>query len=137
MPGDDPARPPPPATARSVVLVVDGPIEPADVVPLCERVRAALARGDADVVTCDVGSLLDVDLVTVDALARMLLTARRTGGSVQVRGASAELLRLLDLAGLTEIVPRTNESPFEMVRQAEAGEQGRVEEVVDVHDPAG
>jgi len=42
------------------------------------------------------------DAVTLDALARLALTARRCGFRVVVRDASPELVDLIELAGLTE-----------------------------------
>lgn len=53
--------------------------------------------------TVEIGSLCP-DLVTVDCLARLALVARRQGGRIAVRGASAELRDLVDLAGLDEVL---------------------------------
>jgi hypothetical protein len=59
------------------------------------------------------------DMATVDEVARLGLWATRAGASVVVVDATAELARLLGLAGL----------PVEVRRQAEGGEQAlRVEE---------
>lgn len=57
------------------------------------------------IVECDVAGL-PPDAVTVDALARLQLAVRRTGGHVRLRNASDELLALLDIAGLHEVLPR-------------------------------
>ena len=46
----------------------------------------------------------DPDLSVVDALARLQLMAERFGYSLRVRGASAELLELLELAGLRDVI---------------------------------
>jgi ABC-type transporter Mla MlaB component len=43
-------------------------------------------------------------LAAVDRLARLQLAARRLGWSIELRGADAELLELLDLVGLREVV---------------------------------
>jgi len=121
---------------RSIVVVVREPIG-ADVLrQLCEQVRAALLRGDVQVVTCDLGSLDTPDISTIDALARVQLTARRLGGAIRVRGAGGQLLCLLAVAGLGDVLPRCAGLPVEARWQSEAGEQRRVEEVVDVPDPA-
>ncbi len=77
------------------------------------------------------------DLSIVDALARLELTARRMGTSIQVDGAPSGLVRLLELAGLCDVVRCSGESGVEVRRQVEAFEQRRVQEVVDVRDPAG
>ncbi|HEX6578096.1 MAG TPA: STAS domain-containing protein [Jiangellaceae bacterium] len=90
---------------RTVVFVVDGPLAPADVPGLCRRVRVLMERPGVARVVCDVGALVVPDGVAVDALARLQLAARRRGCRVALRHAPAELLDLLELAGLTEIVP--------------------------------
>lgn len=72
--------------------------------PLCERVRYLLTDSGADVAILDVAALTDPDVGTVDALARVLLTARRLGRDVRLRHASKCLLALLALAGLDDIV---------------------------------
>jgi hypothetical protein len=44
-------------------------------------------------------------LATVDALARLQLEACRAGHCLRLRGASPELLELIELAGLAEVLP--------------------------------
>jgi hypothetical protein len=41
---------------------------------------------------------------TIDRLARQQLAARRGGGRIVVRGASADLERLISFAGLDEVL---------------------------------
>jgi hypothetical protein len=89
---------------RALVLAVGGRIEPADVGGLVERARRAIMRSDAVVVTCDVGDIADPDAVTVDALARLQLVARRHGRSIRFRQVSRELKELLVLMGLGDVV---------------------------------
>ena len=91
------------------VLVIDGPIDHADVVGLCERVRELLEPKDADLVICDVGRLDATGLDAVALLAQLQLAARRSGGRIQVTGASSTLREVLALAGLCDVlgaVPR-------------------------------
>ena len=45
-----------------------------------------------------------------DALARLQLTARRAGCTIGIRGGTAELGRLIELAGLAGTVPSGSES---------------------------
>jgi ABC-type transporter Mla MlaB component len=87
------------------VLVVGGPLTPADIPDLCERARALMDRTGVHALVCDVGGHVEADAVTVEALARLQLAARRRGCRVSLRGASIDLLGLLSLAGLTDIVP--------------------------------
>lgn len=87
-----------------------------------------------DLVTCDVGGLR-ADLVTVDALARMQLAARRAGSQVQLVNPSDELLELLELCGLTQFLPAGG-SGVRMLGQTEQREQPvGVEERHLRHDP--
>jgi anti-anti-sigma regulatory factor len=58
----------------------------------------------AAIVVCDVGAT-PADLAAVHALVRLALTARRLGCQVQVRALSQELAELLELCGLTGVLP--------------------------------
>ena len=92
--------------ARGVaVMVVDGPLTRADIPRLCERARALMDGDGVQALICDVGGHIVADAVTVEALARLQLAARRRACQVSLRGASIDLLGLLSLAGLTDIVP--------------------------------
>lgn len=94
-----------PARAPStVVLTLRGAIARDDVAALCTRVEELVTGSAADVVVCDVSEVADPDCVTVDALARMQLMAKRLGGSLRLSGASDELHELLAMAGLCEVV---------------------------------
>jgi ABC-type transporter Mla MlaB component len=125
----------PPAGPRTVVLVVGDGIHRAAVTHLCERVRALLASGDAELVTCEVGDLVAPDATAVDALARLQLTAHRSGGSIRLRHARRALRDLLFLAGLEGVLPLRPELPVEVERRAEEREQVGVDEEVDRRDP--
>ncbi len=95
-----PAAPEP----NSIVLLIGGPIAPAHVPGVCERVRVLLQAGDADLIVCDVGALVDADAVTIDALARLQLSARRLGLPIRLLHASSELQELLAFTGLGDVV---------------------------------
>jgi hypothetical protein len=89
------------------------------------------------VVLCDVGSLSDADLATVDALARLQLGAMRLGCDVRLERAPPELRELLGLLGLGEVVRCAAESGLQPGREAESREEARgVEEERDAADPA-
>jgi ABC-type transporter Mla MlaB component len=55
-------------------------------------------------VACDVSGV-EADAVTVDALARLQLAARRHGCRVQLRNASGGLVDLLAFMGLDAVLP--------------------------------
>ena len=93
-----------PAASRTIALVIEGPIDRADLPGLCRRVCRLLSAGAAEVAFCDV-STVDADGVAVDALARLQLAARRHGCRIRLRHASSELLELLAFAGLREVLP--------------------------------
>jgi ABC-type transporter Mla MlaB component len=85
-------------------FMIWGPIARDDMSGLCDRVCALLSESDAEEARCDVSGV-DVDAVTVDALARLQLAARRSGCRVRLRNASAELLELVDFMGLSDVLP--------------------------------
>jgi ABC-type transporter Mla MlaB component len=86
-----------------VAFAIGGPITRADLPGLCDRVCALLASADADVVLCDVGGVA-TDVVTVDALARLQLAARRRGCRVVLQHASGDLRRLVAFMGLADVL---------------------------------
>ncbi|MGH2819966.1 MAG: STAS domain-containing protein [Actinomycetota bacterium] len=137
-PKDSPTTPVdalPPAGPRAIVLAIPGPIALADVPGLCDRVRGLLEDSDADLVVYDVRTL-DPDVATLEALARLQLTARRLGRRVRLSHASGELQDLLALAGLCDVVGLCGRLRFEPRGQAEQREQARrVEEEADPGDP--
>lgn len=100
----------------SFELSVRGTIAAPDVPGLCARVQELLAggggggpNGGAVDLVCDVRGLGVPDLATVDALARVQLTAARLGHRVVFQDASPELRQLLDLAGLADVLCGTNQ----------------------------
>ena len=91
-----------PTTGPHKVFAIRGPITRADLPGLCDRV-CALLRTSGDVVACDVAGVAP-DAVTVDALARLQLAARRLGCEVRLRNASVALLEVVELMGLTHVL---------------------------------
>src|SRR5690242_19701914 len=87
-----------------VDLVVRGPIRRADLDALSTRLCGFFATHAGATVDCDVAGV-DADAVTVDALARLQAVARRNGCVVVLRNASADLMGLVDLMGLTDVLP--------------------------------
>jgi hypothetical protein len=86
------------------VLVIDGPVAAADVPRLCASLGDMLRRSDADVVVCDVRTLA-ADATTIEALARLQLTARRRGCRIRLLRASPDLDRLVSFVGLADVLP--------------------------------
>jgi ABC-type transporter Mla MlaB component len=125
----------PPSGPRSIVLDVRGPIARAAVPALCEHVRLLLANGDVDLVTCEVGGLVHPDVTAVGALARLQLTARRSGRAIRLRNAQVELCELLALTGLQDELPVCAGLRAEPHRQTEQREEIRIDEEVDPADP--
>src|SRR5215204_4235826 len=83
----------------------EGTITREDLPGLCQRVCRLLGSSDAGVAICDVRGV-GVDAVTVDALARLQLAARRHGCRIRLCGsASPELLALVEFMGLTDVLP--------------------------------
>ena len=86
----------------TVAFVVRGPIARDDLPGLCDRVCALLAGGRPQLAICDVTGV-PADAVTVDALARLQLAARRCRCRVRLQGASPELRDLVALMGLAAV----------------------------------
>ena len=93
-----------PAAPPTAAFSIRGPITRADLPGLCDRVGAQLSESVAGVVLCDVHGV-EPDCVTVDALARLQLAARRYACRVRLRNASADLLELIAFMGLTDVLP--------------------------------
>jgi ABC-type transporter Mla MlaB component len=120
-----------------IVVAIGGAVDRAEIPAWCRLLRARLERNASPVVICDVGKLLVVDVVAVDLLARLQLTARRGRRQFRVRRASAALVDLLTLLGLSEVVLLERERGLPSEGQPEEGEQARgVEEEADPGDPS-
>jgi ABC-type transporter Mla MlaB component len=91
------------APAPTITFAVWGPIRRDDLRGLCDRVCGVLSSTRASIALCDVEGV-EPDAVTVDALARLQLAARRTGCQVRLRNASDELLELVAFMGLTDVL---------------------------------
>ncbi|MEU9719339.1 STAS domain-containing protein [Streptomyces sp. NPDC047976] len=104
-------------------LALEGP-QP-DVPALCARLRELCRDGPGRPVTCDARAAEPPTLTTVDALARLALTAKRHGAPFTVTGTPPALRALLHLVGLGELLrqPEQREPP------------SRVQEGVQPHDP--
>ena len=93
---------------------------------------------DPDIIVCDV-SAWEADLVTIEILARLRLTAQRFGCGLRLRGASCELQRMVAFCGLCDVLPLQEED--ELLAggnggQPEEREPARgVEERVETRDP--
>jgi ABC-type transporter Mla MlaB component len=88
----------------TIAFAIEGPIACADLPGLCDRVCALLQESRARIALCDVSGV-GVDAVTVDALCRLQLAARRHGCQVRLRHASSELLELVAFMGLQDVLP--------------------------------
>ena len=87
----------------TIAFAIRGPISRADLPGLCDRLCALLSQSRASVAFCDVGGV-GADAVTIDAIARLALAARRNGCQVRLRRASAELRQLLEFMGLENVL---------------------------------
>ncbi|QES34477.1 hypothetical protein DEJ48_14680 [Streptomyces venezuelae] len=115
------------------LIRIAGPLGPADVPHLSERVAAARHGPHGGDVICDVAAVTTADLPTVDAVARLHLAARRAGGRIRLRNPTPALLALLGLVGLVELLGLV----VEMEGHPEQREPpGRVQEAVEAGDPA-
>ena len=123
---------------RIVISVVNlgAPKGTDDLRLLCDRLRSVAPAAGAVELDCDVGGLAAADAGTLDALARLQLTARRLGWHVRLRHASDELHGLLALAGLCDVVGACPDLRVETGGQAEEREHpGGVQEEGDSAQP--
>jgi ABC-type transporter Mla MlaB component len=74
-----------------------------DLPGLCDRICAILRESGATTAFCDVTGV-EPDAVTVDALARLQLAARRCSCQVRLRGTSDELRALVAFMGLDDVL---------------------------------
>ena len=88
----------------TLAFAIWGPIARGDLPGLCDRVCAMLTENGPCVVRCRVDDV-PPDAVTVEALAKLQLAARRHDCQVRLRGASDELLELVDFMGLRDVLP--------------------------------
>ncbi len=76
----------------------------ADIAALCDRLDALLPAGadgeDDGEVVCDVSALTEPDMVAVEAMLRLQLTARRAGRRMRFSGAGNRLGELIVMSGL-------------------------------------
>ncbi|MBV9334530.1 MAG: STAS domain-containing protein [Solirubrobacterales bacterium] len=91
---------PPPST---ITFAIRGPIARGDLPALYSRVCLMLTQSRATVAICDVMGVA-ADAVSVDALARLGLAARRHRCRIELRHASEELRDLIAFMGLDDIL---------------------------------
>jgi ABC-type transporter Mla MlaB component len=91
---------------QPIVFAIRGPIGRHDLPGLYERACALLERSAAaGVVLCDVRGVA-ADAVTVDAVSRLQLAAKRHGCRVRLRAASDDLVALIGFMGLADVLPQ-------------------------------
>ena len=105
--------------AHEVAFAIRGPITRAGLPGLCERVCMLLRTSGAEVVCCHVTGVA-ADAVTVDALARLQLAARRQGCRVRLFGASPELRALVAFMGLSHVLPADGASDASAIPETRA-----------------
>ena len=91
------------STPVSAAFAIRGPIRRSDLPGLCTRVSALLEGAGGGTVDCHVAGIAP-DAVTIDALARLQLAARRHGCRILLRDASAELTALIAFLGLDDVL---------------------------------
>ena len=106
-----------------------GRIGPGEAPELSDVVRAIAQLAVDGPLPCDCGGIEDPDIGTIEALARMALTARRLGRGLEIQRSRADLRELLALSGLVGLA-------VEVVGEPEEREEAsRVEEEDDPADP--
>ena len=89
----------------AAVVVLPDPLTRADVSRLCAELATALTASPTAEAACDASTVAHPDLTTVEAIARLSLTARRLGAAgLRLHGTAPELRALLDLVGLGSVM---------------------------------
>lgn len=86
-------------SAATVGFALRGQIERTDIEAIAACVAERIAAHDGELLLCDVSEAAP-DAVTVDALARIALLARRRRCALVLRGLTPELRSLLELVAL-------------------------------------
>lgn len=119
----------------AVVIAVSGALTREDLPLLADWFEALLERVAPTAVVCSLAGLATVDLIAVDALARLRLRSRRRGCALVVRGAPPPLRALVELLGLADVLPSERPLGLETRGEVEQREQARgVEEERDAGD---
>ena len=85
-----------------LALRIHAPLHRGALPGLFARVCALLDSSTPDVIDCDCSDVA-ADAVALEALARLQLAAKGCGSAIVLQGASAELLALIDFAGLEQV----------------------------------
>ena|SRR5689334_12833774 len=107
-------------TSSAIRLAVAPAVTRTDIPDLCAELADRLRGRSGDLVVCDVAGVAQPDVVTVETLARLRLTARRHGARLVVTGAGPHLRDLLRLLGLDGALPEAGREPS---APAEAGRE--------------
>jgi anti-anti-sigma regulatory factor len=89
---------------QPVVWPLGPVISRADIPGLCDQLAVVVRYSGVRLVLCDVGGVAYQDVVVMEALLRLQLTARRLGGRIGICNASPRLLDLITATGLREIL---------------------------------
>lgn len=88
---------------KTITFAIWGPIARGDLPGLSDRVCALISSSDAALAVCDVAGVV-ADAVSVDALARLQLAARRRNCRIELRHASDQLRELVAFMGLENVL---------------------------------
>ena len=114
------------------MLRAEGPLGPDEVRGACAQAAGLLATGRVRRLRLEG---CGADLGAVELVARLRLLTARSGVGLEVRPRDrAALAELLALLGLAEALEPLGLRALQPGGQPEAGEQGGIEEVVDVPD---
>ena len=101
---------------HTLIVTIAGRIDRSDTARFGELVNRHLSTSSTSLLVCDVGGLIQPDAAAVDAICRIRLASRRARSHLRLRGASSDLLDLLDLMGLCEVLPGAPRSELEAER---------------------
>jgi anti-anti-sigma regulatory factor len=92
--------------SRLLEVAIRAPLLRGDLPGLERRICRLISESDPVLVICDVSALTAPDAVSIDALARLALVARRRGAAVRLRDAGPTLVELIAALGLDGVLTR-------------------------------
>ena len=93
-------------SGAGVIFTTGGSIERSDIPTICHNVRAAVEHSSPEVIVFDMAALVRADAVVVDALARLQLTLKRLGCTLEIRNVRPHLQELVRFMGLEDVLPQ-------------------------------
>lgn len=92
-------------SGAEIIFTAGGSIDRADIPTICQNARGAIAQSEPETIVFDMAALVHADAVVVEALARLHLTLKRLGCTLQIRNLRPHMQELVEFMGLNDVLP--------------------------------